>query len=89
MLTEVSAAHAKRYYFGTIRLVFNQLRLSMKTINKLTSELQSMKKKLGYTFIKFEDAAVDLEPFVRKDLFETTQALIHFVVDHFKTVSIL
>lgn len=59
----------------------------MKTANKLPSQLQIIKRKLGFTFIKFEDAAVDLEAFMRRHIFETNQILWHSVVKHFKDVS--
>ncbi|KAF5273971.1 hypothetical protein FQA39_LY01087 [Lamprigera yunnana] len=84
LLTEVSAAHAKRYYFGIIQLMLDQIRLSMTTANKLPSQLQILKRKLGFTFIKFEDAAVELEPFIRKHIFETNQILSYSIVKHFK-----
>lgn len=58
----------------------------MKTANKLSSQLQIIKRKLGFTFIKFEDAAVELEPFIRKHLFETSQILSHSIMKHFKDV---
>lgn len=84
ILTEVGAAHAKRYYFGIIQLVPDQIRLSMKTALKLPVSLQQIKKKLGLTFIKFEDAAVDLEAYIRKHPFETIQVLVQNIVKHFK-----
>ncbi|KAK4875461.1 hypothetical protein RN001_011883 [Aquatica leii] len=84
LLMEVSAAHAKRYYFGIIQLILDQIRLSMTTANKLPSQLQVIKRKLGFTFIKFEDAAVELEPFIRKHIFETNQILSYSIVKHFK-----
>ncbi|XP_071050524.1 intermembrane lipid transfer protein Vps13D isoform X2 [Onthophagus taurus] len=84
MLTDVSAAHSTRYYFETIQLIPNQIRLSMRTANKLSYKLQGVKRKLGLTFIKFEDAAVDLEPFKRDHSFETLQFLINVIMKHFK-----
>lgn len=89
MITEVSGAHARRYYFGIIQLVPDQIRLSMKTATKLPKSLQIIKKRLGFTFIKFEDAGVDLEPFIRKHPFDTLKFLIHSIMKHFKDVSII
>lgn len=86
MITEVSGAHARRYYFGIIQLVPDQIRLSMKTATKLPTSLQAIKRKLGFTFIKFEDAGVDLEPFIRRHSFETIKFLIHSIIKHFKDV---
>lgn len=87
MLTEVSAAHAKRYYFGVLQLIPMQVRLSMKTANKIPQHLQSIKRKLGLTLIKFEDAAVDLQAFDRTHLFETREVLVSSIIKHFKDVS--
>lgn len=60
----------------------------MKTASKLPQHLQSIKRKLGLTLIKFEDAAVDLKPFERRHPFETSQFLINSIIKHFKDVSI-
>lgn len=87
MLTDVASVGAKRYYFGNIRLVPGQIRLSLTTANKLSPQLAFIKRKLGFTFINFEDASVVLEPFARKHTFETGQFLMHSVVKHFKDVS--
>ncbi|KAJ8920133.1 hypothetical protein NQ315_011790 [Exocentrus adspersus] len=84
LLTEVSAAHAKRYYFGVIRLIPDQIRLSVKTASKLPKYLQRIKKKLGLTLIKFEDAAVDLQAFEREHPFETREFLFKSIIKHFK-----
>lgn len=86
LLTELSADHAKRYYFGVIKLIPDQIRLSFKSATKLTSHLQKIKRKLGITLIKFEDAAVDLEAFDRSHPFETRQFLINSILKHFKDV---
>ncbi|KAJ8974054.1 hypothetical protein NQ317_002300 [Molorchus minor] len=69
LLTEVSAAHAKRYYFGVLKLQPDQIRLS---------------RKLGLTLIKFEDAAIDLRAFERKHPFETREFLFKSIAKHFK-----
>ncbi|XP_017773930.1 PREDICTED: vacuolar protein sorting-associated protein 13D isoform X2 [Nicrophorus vespilloides] len=84
ILTQVSASHATRYYFGIIQLCPDQIRLSMKTATKLPKTLVNIKRKLGLTLIKFEDAGVDLETYKREHLFETMQFLMHSVVKHFK-----
>lgn len=86
MITEVAGTNAKRYYFGVIHLSPDQIRLSMKTATKLPKSLYMIRKRLGYTFIKFEDAGVDLEPFERKHLFDTSKFLVHSIIKHFKDV---
>lgn len=87
MISEVAGAQARRYYFGVIHLCSDQIRLSMKTASKLPKSLQSIKKRLGLTFIKFEDANVDLEPFEKRHLFDTSKFLVHSIIKHFKDVS--
>ncbi|XP_050302982.1 intermembrane lipid transfer protein Vps13D isoform X2 [Anthonomus grandis grandis] len=84
LLTEVSASTSKRYYFGVLKLIPDEIRLSVRTATKLSKQLQRIKKKLGLTLIKFEDAAILLEPFDRKHPFETSQFLIKSIVKHFK-----
>lgn len=64
-----------------------QIRLSMCTANKLDSSLGSLKRRLGLTLIKFEDAAVELEPFERVHVFETASYLGRQMLAHFKDVS--
>ncbi|XP_028134062.1 intermembrane lipid transfer protein Vps13D [Diabrotica virgifera virgifera] len=85
LLSETSAANAKRYYFGIIKLIPDQIRLSVTTASKLPKQLQRIKRKLGLTLIKFEDAAVELEAFERKHPFETSQFLIQTIIKHFNT----
>ncbi|XP_066594830.1 intermembrane lipid transfer protein Vps13D isoform X2 [Prorops nasuta] len=83
-ILEVSAAHAKRYYFGALKLVPNQVKLSVLTSTKLAPHLQTVKRKLGLTLIKFEDATIELEPFIKQHPFESSQFLIHSIVKHYK-----
>ncbi|XP_045474860.1 vacuolar protein sorting-associated protein 13D isoform X2 [Harmonia axyridis] len=84
LLTKVSTSHSKRYYFGVLQLVPSEIRLSVKTASKLSGHLQRIKKKLGLTLIKFEDAAIDLQAFDRKHPFETWQFLLDSIKKHFR-----
>lgn len=59
----------------------------MYTANKLEAELSALKKRLGLTMIRFEDAAVELEPFVRAHAFDTAACLARQTLLHFKDVS--
>ena len=43
-----------------------------------------VKKKLGLTLITFEDANIDLEPFIRVHPFETVNFLTHAVLHHYQ-----
>ncbi|XP_026669305.1 vacuolar protein sorting-associated protein 13D isoform X1 [Ceratina calcarata] len=83
-ISEVSAAHAKRYYFGALKIVPSQMKLSVLTTTKLPRPLQAIKRQLGLTLIKFEDATIELEPFIKKHPFESTQFLVHSIIKHFK-----
>ncbi|KAG8283042.1 hypothetical protein J6590_023572 [Homalodisca vitripennis] len=84
ILAEATSAHAKRYYFGSLKLIFCQLRLSVATSSKLSDQLVAIKRKLGLTLIKFQDAAVELEPFVKRHIFENSQLLMNSIVKHYK-----
>lgn len=87
VLHELTALHAPRYYFALIKIIPSQVRLSMFTANKLEGELGALKRRLGLTFIRFEDAAVELEPFVRAHVFDTAAGLARQLLRHFKDVS--
>ncbi|XP_053625592.1 intermembrane lipid transfer protein Vps13D isoform X2 [Plodia interpunctella] len=84
MLDDLTALHATRYYFQLIQIVPSQIRLSMCTANKLEGSLSALKRRLGLTLIKFEDAAVELEPFVRAHVFDTAGYLARQLLIHFK-----
>ncbi|XP_053983789.1 intermembrane lipid transfer protein Vps13D isoform X2 [Hylaeus volcanicus] len=83
-ISEVSAAHAKRYYFGALKIVPSQIKLSVLTTMKLPRHLQAIKRQLGLTLIKFEDATIELDPFLKKHPFESTQFLVHSIIKHYK-----
>ncbi|EFN79344.1 Vacuolar protein sorting-associated protein 13D [Harpegnathos saltator] len=83
-ISEVSAAHAKRYYFGALKLIPNQVKLSVLTTTKLPQHLQAVKRKLGLTLINFENATIELQPFTKKHPFESSQFLMHSIVKHYK-----
>nr|CAD7460843.1 unnamed protein product [Timema tahoe] len=84
LLTEVTSVHAKKYYFGTLKLEPGQVRLSVITTNKLPAQLQSIKRKLNLTLIKFEDANVDLKPFIKSHPFESGHFFIHSILKKYK-----
>ena len=76
---------AKRYYFGTLQLSLNQVKLSVaKSDKQLSPDLRLVKRKLGLTLITFEDAIIDLEPFIRMHPFETVTFLTNAVVHHYQ-----
>lgn len=63
------------------------MRLSFITCHKLDPELQLIKRQLGFTVIKFEDANVELQPFFRQHSYESNQILINSIIQHYKDVS--
>ncbi|RVE44644.1 hypothetical protein evm_010730 [Chilo suppressalis] len=83
-LSDLTALAATRYYFGLIKVMPSQIRLSMTTASKLEGELSALKRRLGLTLIRFEDAAVELEPFVRAHAFEPAPQLAAQLLAHFK-----
>ncbi|CAH0702102.1 unnamed protein product [Spodoptera exigua] len=84
VLSDLTALHTTRFYFALIKIIPSQIRLSMCTANKLEGSLSALKRRLGLTFIKFEDAAVELEPFVRAHVFDTASYLGRQMLAHFK-----
>jgi vacuolar protein sorting-associated protein 13D len=70
-----------------VKLVLLQVKLSVMTSSKLPAQLQSVKRKLGLTLIKFEDASVDLKPFVKNHSFESSKFFLHSILKHYKDVS--
>ena len=74
---------AKRFYFGTLKLALNQVKLSVTRSHKLSQDLVAVKRKLGLSLIAFEDALIDLDPFIRVHPFETINFLTNAVVKHY------
>ncbi|XP_050076311.1 intermembrane lipid transfer protein Vps13D [Anopheles maculipalpis] len=76
--------NVKRYYFGDLRIIPAQIRLSFVTASKLTAEFAEIKRNLGFTFIKFEDAVINFEQFAHKYHFETLDAYLSAIKAHYK-----
>uniref|UniRef100_A0A182S744 VPS13_C domain-containing protein n=1 Tax=Anopheles maculatus TaxID=74869 RepID=A0A182S744_9DIPT len=81
---KVLDSNVKRYYFGDLRIIPAQIRLSFVTASKLTAEFAEIKRNLGFTFIKFEDAVINFEQFAHKYHFETMDAYLSAVKAHYK-----
>ena len=79
-----ATATATRYYFGNLKLTLNQVRLSVLKSNKLSADLQAVKRKLNLSLITFEDASIELDPFVRVHPFETINFMTNAVVRHYQ-----
>ncbi|XP_054721064.1 intermembrane lipid transfer protein VPS13D-like [Uloborus diversus] len=82
-LTE-TMAYEKRYYFSTLKLCLEQIKLSVLTSVNLQPDLLQLKRKKGLRLIRFEDATIELDSYVRVYPFETAEFLIHNIVDHYK-----
>uniref|UniRef100_A0A8W8MIY9 Intermembrane lipid transfer protein VPS13-like C-terminal domain-containing protein n=1 Tax=Magallana gigas TaxID=29159 RepID=A0A8W8MIY9_MAGGI len=70
-LAAATSVKTKRYYFGQLKIQSNQINLSMLTASKLSPDLKALKRDMSLPLVKFEDAKVDLDPFVKSNLFET------------------
>ncbi|XP_055550000.1 intermembrane lipid transfer protein Vps13D isoform X2 [Wyeomyia smithii] len=81
---KVLDANVKRYYFGDLQIVPSQIRLSFITASKLAPEFAEVKRNLGFTFIKFEDAIINFDKFTHKCHFETMDAYLHAIKSHYK-----
>lgn len=79
----ISTRTAKRFYFGTLKLALNQIKLSVTKSHKLSPDLMAVKRKLGLSLIAFEDALIDLDAFIRVHPFETINFLTNAVVKHY------
>uniref|UniRef100_A0A336MDN8 CSON015545 protein n=1 Tax=Culicoides sonorensis TaxID=179676 RepID=A0A336MDN8_CULSO len=84
VVTTVLASNATRYYFGDLQLMPTQCRLSVLTASKLPPKYSEIKKSLGLTLIKFEDAVISFEKFVDRHHFETLEAYINAIKSHYK-----
>ena len=75
-----------RYYFTILELQLKQLRLTVLTSKKMSPELKNIKRKMGLTLVRFENASVNLEPFVRRHPFETSRFLLDCITKHYREV---
>lgn len=56
----------------------------MLTTTKLPHHLQTIKRNLCLTLINFENATIELEPFIKKHPFENSQFSMHSIAKHYK-----
>lgn len=56
----------------------------MLTTSKLPVQLAALKRRLGLTLIRFEDAIVDFDSFEKHHPFETFEFLCALVVKHYR-----
>lgn len=84
IVSKILSANAKRYYFGDLSLVPSQIRLSVITASKLPPNLNEIKKCLGLTLIKFEDAVINFDKFNDRHHFETSEVYWAAIKSHYK-----
>lgn len=84
IVTKVLAANAKRYYFGDLSIVPSQIRLSSITASKIPPHLAEIKKSLGLSLIRFEDAVVNFDKFTDRHHFETLELYWSAIKSHYK-----
>ena len=65
------------------------MKLSVSKTGQLSPDLLAVKRKLGLSLITFEDASVELDPFVRVHPFETINFLTNAVVKHYQVCDFL
>ncbi|XP_025097802.1 vacuolar protein sorting-associated protein 13D-like isoform X4 [Pomacea canaliculata] len=82
-VSAVTLIHSTRYYFGVLRLSTGRVTLSMATSSKLPSDLKVVKNSLSVPLVAFEEAKVDLDPYVRHHPFETSDFLLTDVIQHY------
>ncbi|OWF52509.1 Vacuolar protein sorting-associated protein 13D [Mizuhopecten yessoensis] len=82
-LVAATSVQSKRYYFGTLKINSSRLSLSMLTASKLSLDLQHIKNDSSIPLVKFEDAKVDLDPFIRHHPFETIDFLTRELMIHY------
>merc|ERR1719350_784615 len=73
-----------RYYFRTLKLSLSQVKLSVHKSNNLNTDLKEVKRKMGLSLITFEEASVELDPFVRTHPFETIPFLTSIIAKHYR-----
>lgn len=79
-----ASANARRFYFNTLKLRLDQVKLSVLTLSHRPPELDAIKKKVGWSLMRFEDVAVELDSFVKSHPFESLEFLVNNVAEHYK-----
>lgn len=80
----MASASAKRFYFSTLKVSLREVKLSVLTMNQKPPELKAIRKMVGWTLVRFEDANVELDPFVKSHPFEPLEFLMNSIIEHYK-----
>ncbi|XP_074642818.1 intermembrane lipid transfer protein VPS13D-like [Tubulanus polymorphus] len=83
IVSAATSVQAVRYYFGILKIVTSQVIMSMLTTSKLPPDLLAIKNAFNLPLIKFEEAKVELDPFVREHPFENGQFLLDSIQLHY------
>nr|XP_037268534.1 LOW QUALITY PROTEIN: vacuolar protein sorting-associated protein 13D-like [Rhipicephalus microplus] len=82
-----ASANARRFYFNTLKLRLDQVKLSVLTMSHRPPELDAIKKKVGWSLMRFEDVVVELDSFVKSHPFESLEFLVNNVAEHYRGVT--
>lgn len=73
-----------KYYFGLLRIDLSSLKLSVFTTATLNQSLQKLKSYLGLKFFSFEDAQVQLAPYLKMSVSKTFRGAFESVMRFYK-----
>ncbi|QQP35708.1 Uncharacterized protein FKW44_024000, partial [Caligus rogercresseyi] len=75
---------ATRYYFGTLKIGLNNVKLSVLKSNRLKGDVKLIQRKLNLFLITFESANIKLEPYMKTHPFETASFLLSSILKHYQ-----
>ncbi|XP_071747088.1 intermembrane lipid transfer protein VPS13D [Lepeophtheirus salmonis] len=75
---------ATRYYFGTLKIALNNVKLSVLKSNRLKGDVKLIQRKLNLFLITFESANIKLEPYLKSHPFETASFLFNSILKHYQ-----
>ncbi|KAF4525446.1 hypothetical protein B566_EDAN016234 [Ephemera danica] len=79
-----STEGVSRYFVTELCIKPEQIRLGAVPCSKLPPGLNQLRRRLGLTLIKFEDAAVDLQPLKLEHTLLSHNTLLEFISRHFQ-----
>ncbi|XP_052810385.1 intermembrane lipid transfer protein VPS13D-like isoform X2 [Mya arenaria] len=83
-LSNAVTLKTKRYYFGILNVKAANVSLSvLKPAGGLSTELYSIKKRMGFTLLNFEDANVQLDEFKRLHQFDSKEFFLSELKKHY------
>lgn len=73
-----------KYYFDLLRIDLSSVKLSVFTSASLSNSLQKLKSYLGLKFFSFEDAQVELAPYLKMNVSRTFRGVFESVTRFYK-----